>query len=150
MEDVRNVARWFLSKKSITHKQLQKLCYYAQAWHCALYKGEPLFEDEIQAWVHGPVIASLYPVYADYGWEKIPQKPFDASNMAEDAIDVLEAVYNTYGELSGGQLEKLTHSEKPWQQAREGLKPWESGTRPICCAVMKDYYKEKYEQAQGE
>jgi uncharacterized phage-associated protein len=150
MEDVRDVARWFLSKKNLTHKQLQKLCYYAQAWHCALYGGDPLFVDEIQAWVHGPVVVTLYPLYADYGWNEIPQEDFDASHMADDAIDVMEAVYNTYGDLSGGQLEKLTHSEEPWKQARQGLNPWDSGTQVISCAVMRDYYREKYERAQGE
>ena len=39
MVDVRAVANWFLSRKSLTHKQIQKLCYYAQAWYCALYDG---------------------------------------------------------------------------------------------------------------
>ena len=36
MENVRNIAGWFLSRDTMTHKMLQKLCYYAQAWYCAL------------------------------------------------------------------------------------------------------------------
>jgi uncharacterized phage-associated protein len=63
MENVKDIAKWFLSKESMSHKKLQKLCYYSQAWYCALYNGTPLFEDEVQAWIHGPVIASLYPIY---------------------------------------------------------------------------------------
>ena len=63
MVNVRDIANWFLSRNDMTHKKLQKLCYYAQAWYCALYDGTPLFDDEIQAWVHGPVIPALYPVY---------------------------------------------------------------------------------------
>ncbi|MFP5528706.1 Panacea domain-containing protein, partial [Peptococcus simiae] len=55
MKSVIDVANWFLSKDSMTHKKIQKLCYYAQAWYCALYDGTPLFKEEIQAWVHGPV-----------------------------------------------------------------------------------------------
>ena len=70
MKSVFEVAKWFLHRKSFTHKQLQKLCYYAQAWHLALLD-RPLFEEEIQAWVHDPVIPALYPIYADYGWNKI-------------------------------------------------------------------------------
>ena len=54
MTNVRDIANWFLSHDSMTHKKVQKLCYYAQAWYCALYDGSPLFSDEIQAWVHGP------------------------------------------------------------------------------------------------
>ena len=139
-----------VSQDSMTHKKLQKLCYYAQAWYCALYDGSPLFEDEIQAWVHGPVVPSLYPVYADYKWIPIPKAEFDAGILEDKVLDVLEAVYNTYGELSGDQLESLTHSEEPWIQARGVLKPWETSTAPISCAAMREYYSKKYEQSQND
>ncbi len=150
MEDVRNIASWFLSRESMTHKKLQKLCYYAQSWYCALYDGTPLFEDEIQAWVHGPVVVSLYPVYADYKWRPIPQKEFDGSVLADETLEVLEAVYNTYGGFSGDQLESLTHSEEPWIRARGDLKPWETCNTPISCTDMRDYYARQYEQAQND
>ena len=149
MADVHDIAKWFLSKDSMTHKKLQKLCYYAQAWYCALYDGTPLFNDEIQAWVHGPVVPSLYSVYADYKWIAIPKSDFDESVFDEKILDVLEAVYNTYGEFTGDQLESLTHSEEPWINARGNLKPWETSTAPISCASMSSYYSKKYEQAQN-
>ncbi len=150
MENIHDIANWFLSHDSMTHKKLQKLCYYAQAWYCALYDGTPLFSDEIQAWVHGPVIASLYPVYADYKWTAIPKQDFDSSVFDEKVNAVLEAVYNTYGDLSGDQLESLTHSEDPWIHARGNLKPWQTSTAPISCASMREYYSRKYEQSQND
>lgn len=150
MANVRDVANWFLSHDSMTHKKVQKLCYYAQAWYCALYDGTPLFEDEIQAWVHGPVVPILFPVYADYKWTKIPKADFDDSIFDDKITDVLEAVYNTYGEFSGDQLESLTHSEDPWIYARGSLKPWEISTAPISCAAMRNYYARKYEQSQND
>lgn len=150
MTNIRDIANWFLSHDSMTHKKVQKLCYYAQAWYCALYDGSPLFSDEIQAWVHGPVIPSLYSVYADYKWSTIPKVDFDASALDDKATDVLDAVYNTYGELSGDQLESLTHSEDPWIGARGALKPWELSTAPISCASMRRYYARKYEQSQND
>lgn len=73
MLDVYIVAKYFLSKSRMTHKKLQKLCYYAQAWHCAFYKNKPLFENRIEAWVHGPVSPELYYRYYNYGWNEIPQ-----------------------------------------------------------------------------
>ncbi len=150
MENVRDIASWFLSRDSMTHKKIQKLCYYAQAWYCALYDGSPLFNDEIQAWVHGPVVPALYHVYADYKWTVIPKTDFDESKFNESVLNVLEAVYNTYGEFSGDQLESLTHSEDPWIQARGTLKPWETSTTPISCASMREYYSRKYEQSQND
>ena len=149
MESIYDVARWFLSKKSMTHKKLQKLCYYAQAWHCALLN-RPLFDDEIQAWVHGPVAPALYPKYADYGWGKIPKEAFDASSFSEDTLEILNAVFDTYSDFSGDQLESLTHSEEPWIKARGNLKPWESNTTPISLDDMRSYYKKKYEESQND
>ena len=46
----------------ITNLKLQKLVYYAQAWSLAL-NNEELFADDFQAWVHGPVLVSLYDRY---------------------------------------------------------------------------------------
>ncbi len=149
MEDVRDIALWFLSKDSMTHKKLQKMCYYAQAWHCALFNA-PLFEDKIEAWVHGPVIPSLYPLYADYGWQPIPQKAFDDTSLRHETKDILNSVYETYGEFTGDQLEVLTHSELPWQKARGDLKPWEPCTEAITFQDMRDFYRKQYEQGQDD
>lgn len=150
MVNVRDVAKWFLTKESMTHKKVQKLCYYAQAWYCTLYDGTPLFDDEIQAWVHGPVIPSLYPVYADYRWTLIPRNRGEAPEFSEEVVSVLDAVYNTYGPLSGDQLESLTHSEQPWIDAREGRAAWESCVTPILPGAMREYYGRKYRQAQND
>ncbi|MDO4568808.1 MAG: DUF4065 domain-containing protein [Planctomycetia bacterium] len=150
MEKVYDIARWFLSQDSMTHKKLQKLCYYAQAWHCALHDGTPLFEDDIQVWVHGPVVVSLYSKYADYRWNPIPKQEFDESVLAENTLELLHSVYNTYGDLQGCQLENLTQAEDPWKMAREDLKPWEVCYKVIPCSDMQDYYGKKYQQEQGK
>jgi len=41
------------------HLKLQKLAYYVEAWHLA-YFGEPLIEDNFQAWLHGPVSPRIW------------------------------------------------------------------------------------------
>jgi len=58
MQNADNVARWFLSRNRlrslsgesdfISNLKLQKLLYYAQGIHLALY-GKPLFNDPIEA-----------------------------------------------------------------------------------------------------
>ena len=149
MKNVFEVAEWFLHRKSLTHKQLQKLCYYAQAWHLALLN-RPLFEEEIQAWIHGPVIPALYPIYADYGWNKIKRLAGESPEFESDTLDVLKAVYHTYSNLDGGQLEILTHSESPWKEARGNLQPYEPCENVISIQSMRKYYAEKYRKAQGE
>lgn len=151
MLTARDIANWFLSRESMTHKKLQKLCYYAQAWYCALYSEiEPLFDDTVEAWVHGPVIPTLYPIYADYKWNPIPKAEVDESKFSQQALEILEAVYNTYGEFSGDELEALTHSERPWQDARGNLKSWETSHTPISRVSMKEYYGKKYDESQND
>ncbi len=36
MNNIFDVADWFLSKEAMPHKKLQKLCYYYKAWGLAL------------------------------------------------------------------------------------------------------------------
>ena len=55
----------------ITQLRLHKLLYYAQGWHLGI-RGQPLFAERIEAWKHGPVVAPLYPKFADYGAVAIP------------------------------------------------------------------------------
>ena len=62
MHTVFDIANWFLEKQSMTHKKLQKMCYYAQAWSYAL-KNRPIMDAEFEAWVHGPVCRELYEKY---------------------------------------------------------------------------------------
>ena len=119
--DILDVARTFLYMDSMSHKKLQKLCYYAQAWYVTI-KNKPLFEDDIEAWVHGPV--------------KIP-------NNVESNIEIcefLQNIYKVYGHLSANELELLTHTEDPWINARQGKSEWQPGYDSISLDDMKRYY----------
>jgi uncharacterized phage-associated protein len=42
--------------------KLQKLLYYCQGWHLA-WDGEPLFGEEFEAWLSGPVCRELYELH---------------------------------------------------------------------------------------
>lgn len=148
MNTIQQVAQWFLGKGAMTHKKLQKLCYYAQAWHLALH-GCELFTERFEAWVHGPVSPVLYSIYADYGWEKIPAETIQPK-FNEAAEGILQAVWNTYGPFDGDQLEALTHSETPWQNARGNLQPCEPCTNEIKYTDMKEYYLQKFKESQNE
>jgi len=55
---------------NLTNLKLQKLLYYSQAWYLAL-NDETLFSDDIEAWVHGPVVSSVYQEYKKYRYHDI-------------------------------------------------------------------------------
>ena len=142
--DARDVAEYFLTKEKMSNKKLQKLCYYAQAWHYAFYdKG--LFYQDIEAWVHGPVVRDVYNKYRDYKWNDIPKPSANNFNFIDKEEEFLDDVYCKYGEFDGDELEILTHQELPWQEAREGLEEWEPSDVIIEPRTMSDYYWSKYD-----
>ncbi len=139
---VYDVAEWFLQKEKMTHKKLQKMCYYAQAWSYALLN-EPLMDTKFEAWIHGPVSPELYNKYKGNSWKDLEPENRELS-FDPKTVDLLESVYVTYKDLSGNSLEALTHSEFPWQNARRGCKPNEGCNRVIDPFDMAKYYKSIY------
>lgn len=139
MANIFDLANAFLSKESMTNKKLQKLCYYAKAWYLALYD-ENLIDEGFEAWVHGPVCPELYREYKDFGFDNIPQNT-DLSNIPEEFISFADEVFESYGHLTGDELEALTHSEAPWKNARGNCKPWQRCTNDISENDMKQYYR---------
>jgi uncharacterized phage-associated protein len=147
--DINTVANWFLNKASMSHKKLQKLCYYAEAWHQALYNSPLLKDCHFEAWVHGPVCPDLYEQYKNYGWADIlwlKNKP----EIDPDTDEFLEIVYSTYGKFSGHQLEDITHNETPWIEARHGLEEWEPSNEIINPETMRKFYYSLYEKSQND
>lgn len=139
-----DIAKWFLSKESMRHKKIQKLCYYAQAWHYTLYD-KALFDGDFEAWAHGPVNRQLWEKLKGFGYENIDSNAINGTKtIKEDTRDFLEMVWNTYGNFDGWQLESLTHSETPWIKARGNLSELQRCTAIISPDEMKKYYSEIY------
>jgi uncharacterized phage-associated protein len=120
-----DIARYFLAKQEpdagdlISHLKLQKLCYYAQGVGLAA-RGEPVFKERLEAWLHGPVVPDLYQAYKAYGDNPIPP----VTDLDLDQFDpadrmVLDDVYTYYGQFSGWRLRQMTHAETPWKDAYE-------------------------------
>jgi uncharacterized phage-associated protein len=146
MRSVASVACYFLHQvdreagDTISPLKLQKLVYYAQAWSMVL-RGEALFPDPIEAWMHGPVVRTLWELYKDYKHRDIPQPTEPCPEFTSDELEVLEEVWSAYGELSARQLEHLTHSEEPWLEARRGLDPGDKSQNKIPLEHMQLYYE---------
>ncbi len=127
---VSDIASYFIQRENeneefgenITNLKLQKLVYYAQGFHLAWY-GEPLFLDPIEAWAHGPVVPPLYSKYQEYGAKPLPSPPeFDPAAIDERTRELLEEVYQVYGQYSAWGLRNLSHEEAPWKDTpRNGI-----------------------------
>jgi len=100
----------------MSHLKLQKLVYYCQGFHLALYD-KAFFADRIYAWEHGPVIKSLWHEYKDYGPEAIPKPNITYKSFFDKKQqELMGEVYEVFGQFSAWKLRNLSHSEPPWKE----------------------------------
>ena len=142
------VADYFLTAISgqagdyISNLKLQKLCYLAQGFHLA-YFDCPIFDDEIQAWAHGPVVVDLYHRFKRYKWRPIDLSACTtcpADDLNEDALNILSEVWRVYGQWSARQLENFTHKHPPWIEAYGDRKAGAACDEVISQQAIKDYF----------
>jgi uncharacterized phage-associated protein len=120
--------------------KVQRLCYYAQAWHL-VWDDAPLFEEEIFAWGSGPVIPVLFEAHRGlYRLKSIPGGNADALRPFPKAQETIRIVLATYSRYSGPSLADLAQSEEPWKQAHRGLPDGARSTVPITYEAMVDFY----------
>ena len=108
----------------LTNLKLQKLLYFAYGVHLSLFN-EKLFEGEIQAWKHGPVVPLVYHEFKDCG--KNPITPNSLARIVIDFSDEFEVPridkeqqenkakslfvsYATYGEKNAWELVEMLHN----------------------------------------
>lgn len=143
-----NVADYFIrlankTGSSLNNLKLQKLVYYAQAWHLALHD-TPLFPEDFQAWVHGPVIPVLYQEYKKFGRQPIVK---DADpKLPKNVENFLDKVAKEYFACDAYELEQMTHAEDPWKLARGDMLPEKLSDIVIKQECMKEYYKSRVEE----
>lgn len=111
----------------MSNLKLQKLCYYALGIVAAVRpEGAPkLFDDEIQAWMHGPVVPNVYREFNKYGSNAIPCESIEIDFDIFDKNDaqIMSSVYDFYGQFSAWKLRQMTHEEAPWKDVYvDGIK----------------------------
>ncbi|MFS1518513.1 Panacea domain-containing protein [Bacillus sp. SCS-151] len=150
MAMVLDVAMYFISRstpfsrESVTNLKLQKLLYYAQGFHLAIH-GRVLFDDEIEAWVHGPVIPCVYHEFKHHSYHDIDEK-FHKEDyiLTPNETLLLEDVWEIFKLHSGKDLEKMTHDEEPWIEARRGLSEYSYSDNQIDQDTLRDYFIAEY------
>ena len=137
-----DVAKYITEKTGdLSAMKLQKLMYYSQAWHL-VWREEPLFDEDFQAWANGPVLPSLYAKHT--GLFKVGAALFPEANSANLTTiqrATIDKVLTFYGDKSAQWLSNLTHLENPWLQARGDLPVGSRSTTVISKAAMAEYYE---------
>ena len=153
----------------VTPLKLQKILYYQQAWFMVFYgRDNVLFDCAPEAWVNGPVYPKIYHQYKSRVpgmCDKLTEEHFgvkrdnilsEIESLAKDMsltaseIQLIDSVLMIYGSKSENQLILVSHSEKPWCEARGNLLPFQSSDNPISLDTMYSYYKERHDRRAGK
>ena len=103
----------------MSNMKLQKMLYYQQGFHLA-YFGKPLFNEDIEAWMYGPVVPCVYEHFKGNG--NLGLEPFAAEIALPDIEENLfNEVFQVYGAYSASGLMNMTHQEMPWQTTPTGV-----------------------------
>lgn len=150
MTTATDVANYFLYRANehgdfISNLKLQKMLYYAQGW----YLGEfsvPLFEDEIQAWVHGPIVVSQLNRFQSNRNEPISYEVTNPPEFSPTIKNHLDEIFDIHIPLSGWEMEKATHAEAPWRTARNGLPLDAPSQNIITHESMRDFFSKRLQE----
>lgn len=109
------------SGELMTNMKLQKLLYYQQGFHLAAF-GTPLFAENIEAWMYGPVVPEIYHTFEGYGGRgiSIDTDTTPLSFESQEEQQLFMDVYGLYSQYSAIGLMKMTHEEEPWSTSPVG------------------------------
>ncbi|MCQ2071443.1 MAG: SocA family protein, partial [archaeon] len=111
-----DIAKYIIGQcPKIANLKLQKMLYFV--W-CDYYKAthKVLFDDEIQAWMYGPVVPNVY-----YRYRRFVAMPIIEKDRFEPSLsdrNVLDRSIGKYRDQNHRQLISRSHVEGgPWAQA---------------------------------
>lgn len=110
-----DAAAYLRAKYNPTTFGVHVLLYFAQGWSLA-WRGQPLFEDAIEAWVDGPVVET---VWTAFHWGDFHETLVgDPNRLSAEQVELLDVVGDFYTRLSPEELTTLARRDPSWAAAR--------------------------------
>lgn len=141
--DVADYFIWFSNKNNVKvyTMTIHKNVYYAQAWYLAIYD-QPLFEEDFQAWIYGPVIPELYAEYKICDSRKPISINLTLPRLSPEIENFLQIIATSFIDINRFTLSDLTHEKgSPWDLTRGNLPPDARSQKIIPKNLIKNYYK---------
>lgn len=104
----------------MSNMKLQKMLYYQQGYHLAAF-GTPLFSEEVEAWMYGPVVPCVYEHFKKFGAGGIIPETQTPTLLVEEEEALFYDVFNAYINFSALGLMEKTHNESPWLSTPRGV-----------------------------
>ena len=97
--------------------------------------------------------ADIYDMFSSFRYDPIDDPRFEllkgkSTSLDEKEREVIDLVVNTFGMYGGKVLERITHKETPWLEAREGYSENEPSEEEISKDAIKEYFvsvREEYD-----
>jgi uncharacterized phage-associated protein len=138
---VLDCAKYVLQEKGeMTTGKLRMLVYYCQAWSLA-WDGEPLFEEDFEAWANGPVCPELLQKHK--GLFRVDERflsDIPARRYEDDELETMDIVIRDYGDIPPHDLSEMIRQERPWRETRKGIPHGYPCERVISKELMREYY----------
>ena len=141
MEQVEHIAAYLynhyrtLYGQTMDELKLHKLLYLLQREALNVYH-QPIFEESLLGWVHGPVSLEVRSIFY-----RIEEFSIPVSLQTKMLID---SVLKQYGNRQSIDLCHLTHQEISWKNSRKAMRKNEIGTKPLKMSdIVKDAQKIK-------
>ena len=106
----------------IDEMKLHKLLYFAQR-ESLIQTDEPLFTTAFQAWKYGPVLVQIRSLYKS---GKLTEHLTDLE--IAPYLPIFDKIFEQYAPKDAWTLSSITHGEKSWIKAREGVLPDENSS----------------------
>lgn len=156
MNKVLDICRFIINYSNkngygVSNLKLQKLLYFIQV-KFLLEIDKPCFDENIEAWVYGPVVPEAYHEFKEYGGMNIPTihkykiyKSFfedpEIIEFNEEIINlenrkVIISVLEFFKDYTAGNLVDITHNQAPWKDA------YNSNSKIIETHSIKRYFNE--------
>jgi uncharacterized phage-associated protein len=136
---------------SINVTKLHKLLYLVQAWFM-VNNDKALFDDDFEAWSHGPVCRTIYDRYN----HKLPTATPIQKNHIDMQVDQklhkdvkthINNVLKDFGDLSFLKLEEFFHEhDLAFKKTRGKLTPTMQSNKVITKEEILDFFKNHYKQ----
>lgn len=124
-----------LANERIDEMKLHKLLYFCQREAYAIL-GRPMFDERMQGWKYGPVSPVVRAYYTEDGMN------CETEPVGNEAAYIINSVVEQYAPIASWKLSQISHEEKSWLHAREGLLTDERGSRELLEAdIMEDAAK---------
>ena len=138
-----NVALYIISKlEEITPLALQKILYFTYGFS-EKFLNKKIFNENPEAWVHGPIYKDVYDSFSYYKYDFINYsdilKDYDYV-LTEEEKEYLDKIITFFGGYSAKVLREMTHLTDPWKATRVGLKDDEKSARIIENDVIEKYF----------